>query len=402
MLATSSPFPQYFDLDGSPLDNGSLYFGTANGNPLTAPITVYLDSAGTQPAAQPIRTMNGFAVLNGTPVLLYVSGDYSLLVNDKRGRQVAYSPSGIAASAAQSLASDLADASNVSKGAAMVGFNVLLSYAAGTVGAALRSLFSTVAALPWANVTGTPTTKAGYGLTDVPSFSELVTHRNRIINGNFAIKQDTTYASGAAVPSSAYIHDQWKAGAGGGTATWATSGLDTTLTITAGTFVQPIEAAFVEGGTYTLSWSGTAQARIDGGSYAASPITVTGKTAATQINIEFGTGTVTKVQFEPGAYVTAFERRDDELRRCYRYYVQEAFYFARYGASAGSWAFSSHYLPATMRANPTCGFVGAVNYGSCSAAAINIDGPRQLHFAATIPAATEFNISGNYYASARL
>lgn len=166
MLATSSPFPQYFDLDGSPLDNGSLYFGTANGNPLTAPITVYLDSAGTQPAAQPIRTMNGFAVLNGTPVLLYVSGDYSLLVNDKRGRQVAYSPSGIAASAAQSLASDLADASNVSKGAAMVGFNVLLSYAAGTVGAALRSLFSTVAALPWANVTGKPTTVSGYGITD--------------------------------------------------------------------------------------------------------------------------------------------------------------------------------------------------------------------------------------------
>ena len=48
-----------------------------------------------------------------------------------------------------------------------------------------------------ANLTGKPTTKSGFGITDVPAYSDLLGLRNRLINGNFAIKQDATYASGA-------------------------------------------------------------------------------------------------------------------------------------------------------------------------------------------------------------
>lgn len=90
MFSTVAPFPQYFDNDGRPLDSGYLYFGTAGQNPETSPITVYWDSAGTQPAAQPIRTKNGFAMRNGAPAMVFVNGDYSLTVKDRRRRLLFY------------------------------------------------------------------------------------------------------------------------------------------------------------------------------------------------------------------------------------------------------------------------------------------------------------------------
>lgn len=92
MLATSSPFPQYFNLAGQPLTAGKLYFGTPNLDPRTSPIAVFWDAAGTIPAAQPIRTLNGYTARNGTPAPVFVSGTYSLLVHDKRDVQMAYAP----------------------------------------------------------------------------------------------------------------------------------------------------------------------------------------------------------------------------------------------------------------------------------------------------------------------
>lgn len=97
MLATEAPFPQFFDTDGSPLDSGSLYFGVANQNPETNPITVYWDAAGTQPAAQPIPTLNGYAVRSGTIAAVYADSDYSLTVRNSRGNLVYMTPSAQAA-----------------------------------------------------------------------------------------------------------------------------------------------------------------------------------------------------------------------------------------------------------------------------------------------------------------
>ena len=37
MLSIASPFPQFFDLDGSPLDAGNVYIGIAGDNPQTVP-----------------------------------------------------------------------------------------------------------------------------------------------------------------------------------------------------------------------------------------------------------------------------------------------------------------------------------------------------------------------------
>ena len=83
-LQIASPFQQFFDRAGSPLDNGFVYVGTANLNPETNPLTVYFDDALTIPAAQPLRTLNGYIVRNGTPARLYTSQeDFSLTVREK-------------------------------------------------------------------------------------------------------------------------------------------------------------------------------------------------------------------------------------------------------------------------------------------------------------------------------
>lgn len=83
-LQIASPFQQFFDRDGSPLDNGFIYVGTANLNPETNPLTVYFDDALTIPAAQPLRTSNGYIVRNGSPAQIYTSQeDFSLTVREK-------------------------------------------------------------------------------------------------------------------------------------------------------------------------------------------------------------------------------------------------------------------------------------------------------------------------------
>jgi hypothetical protein len=88
------PYPIFTDKSGSPLDNGYLYFGTANLNPETNPITVYYDSAFTQPAAQPLRTSNGYVMRNGSPAIIYANSQFSVTVRDKKKALVIYSPVG--------------------------------------------------------------------------------------------------------------------------------------------------------------------------------------------------------------------------------------------------------------------------------------------------------------------
>lgn len=117
-LATLNPIPQYVDLAGSPLDGGRLYFGVANQNPETNPITVYWDAAATQPAAQPIRTKNGYPVRSGTPAVVYAIGDYSLMVRDQRRCQVLYAPNSADFNNVAQLLINLA----TSIGASLIGF----------------------------------------------------------------------------------------------------------------------------------------------------------------------------------------------------------------------------------------------------------------------------------------
>lgn len=86
MDAINSPYPQYFDLDGSPLDAGYVWFGQAGLNPVTSPASVYWDAAGTQPAAQPVRTIGGYLSRSGAPAQIFMDGDYSSLVRNQRNQ----------------------------------------------------------------------------------------------------------------------------------------------------------------------------------------------------------------------------------------------------------------------------------------------------------------------------
>lgn len=92
MQQVKQPFVQIADLNGNPLQNGKLYFGQPNLNPETNPVTVYWDSAATQPAAQPIMTMNGYPVRNGNIADLYAPNNYSLTARNKKGTVIFYKP----------------------------------------------------------------------------------------------------------------------------------------------------------------------------------------------------------------------------------------------------------------------------------------------------------------------
>lgn len=90
MLPVETAFKTFTDLDGKPLHNGFVYFGEPYKDPITHPVTVYWDAAGTLPALQPLRTVNGYIVNAGTPANVFYDGAYSELVQDSKRRQVFY------------------------------------------------------------------------------------------------------------------------------------------------------------------------------------------------------------------------------------------------------------------------------------------------------------------------
>jgi hypothetical protein len=183
--------------------------------------------------------------------------------------------------------------------------------------------------------------------------------KNRIIDGGFIINQ-RAYVSNTALSAGVYAHDRWKAGASGCTYTFTQGslGVNTTITITAGTLVHVIEGCnLAEGGTYVLSWTGTAQGRLNGGTYGSSgTVTVTGWTAGTNLNVEFNTGTVGSVQLEKGSTATSFDYRPygTELALCQRYYqTLSCFSIAGYASGNGESIFGNSAFKVSMRAQPT-------------------------------------------------
>lgn len=144
MLAIASPITQFFDLDGTCLDHGRVYFGPVGGNPETTPTAIYWDAAGTIPAAQPVITLNGFTVRNGKPAQLYVPGNYSIAVRNKRGALVVYAADSNDFSNTSQILTRLADSTDPANGAGMSGYDSGTVYIAGSVGYALNTLFDSL------------------------------------------------------------------------------------------------------------------------------------------------------------------------------------------------------------------------------------------------------------------
>lgn len=180
-----------------------------------------------------------------------------------------------------------------------------------------------------------------YGQGDVFLNGAPVAYRNKILNGSFNITQRANSRSSnkwnVVSPSdftNQYTYfDRWKAGAtlttitvSGGSYLTEDCGISNpkTITISGGTIKQTIEAMALPAGTYYVSWVGTAQGRINTGSYSSAPFSFVADGVSNYV-LEFNAGTLTNVQVEAGA-VTPFEHRPAQLELflCQRYYWRGA------------------------------------------------------------------------------
>jgi len=152
--------------------------------------------------------------------------------------------------------------------------------------------------------------------------------RNALFNADFRINQ-RGYVSAATLAAGAYGHDRFKAGASGGDYSFTQLASSTQVTIASGkSLIQVVEDKNVVGGSYVLSWTGTALARVGvnsatpSGTFVVSPILITGQTAGTTMSVEFNAGTLNTAQLELGTVATPFERRPVglELVLCQRYF----------------------------------------------------------------------------------
>ena len=85
VTSISSPYPAFADIDGQPLENGYIWIGVVALQPIGNPVNVYWNAAKTIAATQPIRTLGGYPMNNGTPARLFVGSDYSIQVQNRNG-----------------------------------------------------------------------------------------------------------------------------------------------------------------------------------------------------------------------------------------------------------------------------------------------------------------------------
>lgn len=79
-----APYTAIADIDGSPLDAGFLFFGEFGKDPELFPVEVFWDADFTVPAAQPIRTRNGYPVRNGSPTKVYLkTAQHSIVIKNR-------------------------------------------------------------------------------------------------------------------------------------------------------------------------------------------------------------------------------------------------------------------------------------------------------------------------------
>ena len=198
--------------------------------------------------------------------------------------------------------------------------------------------------------------------------------RNILFNADFRIKQ-RGYVSAAVLASGAYGHDRFKAGASGGNYSFTQLNSSTQITIAAGkSLIQVVENKNVVGGSYVLSWTGTALARVGvnsatpSGTFVVSPILITGQTAGTTMSVEFNAGTLNTAQLELGTVATPFERRPIglELALCQRYYeIADGVYSTNNTGASNRTDISNFTWQQTKRATPTLAIVSSiVNSGS--------------------------------------
>jgi hypothetical protein len=233
----------------------------------------------------------------------------------------------------------------------------------------------------------------------------LAGFRNLIINGNPLINQ-RGYTSGAATSgANQYTLDRWRVVTSGQNASWTDSAGVRTVTAPAGGMEQVIEGAGLIGGTYTLSWTGTATATVGGASVSkGSQVTLTG---GADVTVRMSNGTWSLLQLEPGNIATPFEFRPRaaELALCERYFVAGlGFMLSAAGVDSTAVMYGLVYFPQEMRVTPTTVTINNVGQLNSSGASAGIwsgsQSARHYGLAATpttagLPAFAHGNISAN-------
>ena len=94
-ISITPGYPNFSDTDGSSLNDGYVFIGLENQDPITAPTGAFWDKAFQVPADQPLRTSGGYIVRNGTPAAVYTGAAYSILVQNKNLVTVYNAPSAV-------------------------------------------------------------------------------------------------------------------------------------------------------------------------------------------------------------------------------------------------------------------------------------------------------------------
>lgn len=145
--------------------------------------------------------------------------------------------------------------------------------------------------------------------------SSRIAQKNILVNPLLTINQNG-YASGGAIFADAFVVDGWSTSTTV-PVTWVDAGGVRTITIPAGQTLRqsvPLEPLF--SGNYTLSWEGSSQGRIFGGSaFADSPVTTPVANGVGTFLIEFGPGTLRLPQLESGNKATSFACLGPELEK---------------------------------------------------------------------------------------
>lgn len=226
-----------------------------------------------------------------------------------------------------------------------------------------------------------PVANGGTGATsvaDVRAVFGLDGGRNLVHNGCFRVNQRGVTGT-VTLAAGGYGHDRWKAGASGCTYTFASSGGVTTITISAGSLLQVIEGVDLQTDTYILSWTGTAQGKFGTLDFGLSGMSAPA-TGGANLVLEFGTGTLSKVQFERGSARTPFEIRSivTETALCKRFYqaywganTGGATFAARGAPGGGSGIYFNTVLQVEMRAAPSATVVGTFATSNCGQPVLN-------------------------------
>jgi hypothetical protein len=258
---------------------------------------------------------------------------------------------------------------------------------------------------------------------DALGIGQLISYRNQVVNGSGQFNQ-RGYVSGVATTVANQVTlDRWRVVVSGQNLAFGAGvpGQGRTITFPAGGADQIFEAAAIKGGVYTLSWTGTATATVNGVAVANG-----GQTAAlpayTAVTLRMLGGTGEDIQLERGTVKTPVEQRSPqiELALCQRDYVksyaigttpQSAALPGRYwfSGNVGGSVNGRVDFPVPMRAAPavtlydqtanvnsTLGFAAGGTFTARAASAANIT---DRGFEVNAAASTDVAITGHYVAA---